>query len=114
VRVGTHALGTVSRTTLRQRLYQHRGNASNLGGNHRGSVFRKHMGIALLDADHDVVCATWGEGNSASREVRVSEQPLEIRVSKVLGAMPFLSLAIDDDPGPDSMRGFVERKASPF
>jgi hypothetical protein len=111
VRVGTHALGTTSRTTLRQRLYQHRGNIGDHGGNHRGSVFRKHIGLALLDADNETVCATWGEGNNASREVRLSEQSLEMRVSKVIGAMPFLWLAIEDHPDPENTRGFVERNS---
>ena len=42
VRVGTHALTVGSRTTLWQRLSQHRGYLSGRwagGGNHRGSVF---------------------------------------------------------------------------
>jgi hypothetical protein len=39
VRIGTHALTAGSRSTLRQRLRQHRGHASR-GGNHRGSIFR--------------------------------------------------------------------------
>jgi hypothetical protein len=111
VRVGTHALGSTSRTTLRQRLYQHRGNAGDRGGNHRGSVFRKHVGFALLDADREILCTTWGEGDSASREIRGSEHSVEIRVSEVIGVMPFLWFAIEDDPGPDSMRGFVERNS---
>ena len=110
VRVGTHALGSTSRTTLRQRLYQHRGNAGDRGGNHRGSVFRKHVGFALLDADREITCPTWGEGNSAPRDIRAIEQPLEIRVSEVIGAMP----SIEDDAGPDSMRGFVERNSIAF
>jgi hypothetical protein len=29
----------------------------------------------------------------------------------VIGEMPFLWLAIDDDPGPDSLRGLVERNS---
>ncbi len=111
VRVGTHPLGSASRTTLRQRFHQHRGNVGDRGGNHRGSVFRKHIGFALLDADREIACPTWGEGNSAPRDVRANEQHLETHVSEVIGAMPFVWLAIEDDPGPDSMRGFVERNS---
>jgi len=51
VRVGTHALTATSRTTLWGRLRQHRGNLAGyrpLGGNHRGSVFRRHIGAALI------------------------------------------------------------------
>ena len=47
VRVGTHALKDGSRSTLWQRLSQHRGNARGDGGNHRGSIFRLLVGAAL-------------------------------------------------------------------
>ena len=50
VRVGTHALKRGSQRRLWQRLRQHRGNNDG-GGNHRGSVFRKHVGAALLARD---------------------------------------------------------------
>lgn len=40
VRVGTHALTPGSRTTLWQRLSNHRGPSRSGGGNHRGSIFR--------------------------------------------------------------------------
>lgn len=48
VRVGTHALGP-SRPTLWGRLSQHRGTDGGStpgGGNHRGSIFRRHVGAA--------------------------------------------------------------------
>ena len=48
VRVGTHALTDRSKTTLWNRLAQHRGVARSGGGNHRGSVFRLLVGQALL------------------------------------------------------------------
>jgi hypothetical protein len=32
-------------------------------------------------------------------------------VTRYVGAMPFLSLAVDDEPGPESVRGFIERNA---
>jgi hypothetical protein len=53
----------------------------------------------------------WGVGNSASAEARASELALEREVSKVIGALPFLWLAIDDRPGPTSLRGYIERNA---
>src|SRR6266566_1615272 len=48
VRVGTHALTASSRTTLWNRLSQHRGTVTPKGGNHRGSIFRLLIGAALL------------------------------------------------------------------
>ena len=47
VRVGTHGLKAGSRSTLWARLSQHRGTARASGGNHRGSIFRLLIGIAL-------------------------------------------------------------------
>ena len=110
VRVGTHALKPGARTTLWNRLSQHRGVASHGGGNHRGSVFRKIVGAALIERseyDHP----NWGRGNSAPKEVTESERPLERKVSDVVGNMPLLWLEIIDEPGRDSLRGYIERNA---
>lgn len=109
VRVGTHALTAKSETSLWNRLSQHRGNSGSGGGNHRGSVFRRLVGAALLASDGDIVCPTWDIGQSAPREVRVAERPIEICVSNYMGAMPLLWLAVDDAPGPQSLRGYLER-----
>ena len=110
VRVGTHALKANSKTTLWNRLSQHRGNANGDGGNHRGSIFRLITGAALMERD-GWDCSTWGQGNNAPKEVKEAEQPLEQKVSAVIGAMPFLCLTVDDEPGPGSLRGFIERNA---
>ena len=56
-------------------------------------------------------CETWGIGCAAQREVRDGELALERAVSKVIRAMPFLWLAVDDEPGPQSQRGYIERNA---
>ncbi len=53
VRVGTHALRP-SKSTLWGRLSQHKGSEGGSmpgGGNHRGSIFRLHVGTALLEQD---------------------------------------------------------------
>jgi len=110
VRVGTHALKDGSGTKLWTRLSQHRGQASTGGGNHRGSIFRLIIGTALIEKDgYDY--PTWGQRSSAPREIRGHEQPLERAVSEVIGVMPFLWLAINDEPGPDSYRGYIERNS---
>lgn len=110
VRVGTHALKDQSRTTLWKRLSQHKGQARSGGGNHRGSIFRLLVGAALL-ADDPALCVTWGQGNNAARTIREAERELESCVSAVIGQMPFLFLHIDDEPGPQSLRGVIERNA---
>jgi hypothetical protein len=109
VRVGTHALTSSSQTTLWKRLSQHKGQATG-GGNHRGSIFRLLVGSTLNRAA-PTPCPTWGVGSSGSKETRALEQSLEHEVSRVIGAMPFLWLAIDDPPGANSLRGYVERNA---
>ena len=110
VRVGTHALKDGSRTTLWTRLSQHKGQQASGGGNHRGSIFRLLVGAALL-ADDPALCVTWGQGSNAARTIREAERELEGRVSAVIGQMPFLFLPIGDAPGPQSLRGFIERNA---
>ena len=108
VRVGTHALKSGSRTNIWTRLSQHRGQARSGGGNHRGSIFRLIVGTALIEKD-GLNYPSWGQGSSAPRAVREGEQSLERAVSVVIGDMPFLWLAIEDESGPDSLRGYIER-----
>jgi len=110
VRVGTHAVSTGSKTTLWSRLRTHRGHLSG-SGNHRGSVFRKLVGYALLEKNSypQSIKNTWGVGNSASHNIRVEEIPLEKDVSSHLCRMPFLWIKIDDLPGPESKRKYIER-----
>jgi hypothetical protein len=108
VRVGTHALRAGARSTLWGRLRQHKGTGH--GGNHRGSIFRLLVGKSLIERD-GVLCPSWGRGSSAPRSVRDAEVPLEREVSSVVGAMPFLWLAVECEPGPDSLRGYIERNA---
>lgn len=82
-------------------------------GNHRASIFRIHVGTALLArGDYpNAVRRSWGRGNSAPREVRPAEHGLEYAVSEYIGKMPFLWLEVDDEPGPASMRKYIERNA---
>lgn len=112
-RVGTHGLHGSS-TTLRSRLRQHRGSKRGRnpgGGNHRGSVFRLHVGTALLRRGEwpDELAETWASGPSASRDVREREYALERAVSDVIGRMPFLSLAVPDQDDGAHDRGLLER-----
>ncbi len=110
VRMGTHALKAGSGAKLWNRLSQHRGAVKNGAGNHRGSIFRLITGAALMERD-SLACSSWGKGNNAPKEVKGSEHFLEQKVSNVIGDMPFLWLAVDDEPGPGSLRGYIERNA---
>ena len=109
VRIGTHALNDGSGTTLWGRLRGHRGSSRSGGGNHRGSIFRLIVGTALMARDGDI-CPTWHNRRAnAPREIRDAEQSMEARVSEVIGAMPFLWLPVEDEAGPQSERGLIER-----
>ena len=109
VRVGTHALTDGARTTLWKRLSQHRGVARTGGGNHRVSIFRLIVGTALIERDR-LDFPTWdSRRSSAPPEIRAAELDMECAVSKEIGAMQFLWLSIDDEPGEDSGRGYIER-----
>jgi hypothetical protein len=110
VRVGTHALKAGAVTTLWSRLSQHRGSAKTGGGNHRGSIFRLIVGTALR-AESGFEVGSWGEGSSAPAEVRDGEMEMECKVSEIIGRMPFIWIPIEDKPGPDSERGYIERNS---
>jgi hypothetical protein len=110
VRVGTHAVSTGSKTTLWQRLALHRGRTAG-GGNHRASVFRRHIGGALLATkpeEFTTASASWSRLDTASRHSRPHERELEYAVSSYLGNLPFLWLAVDDPPGRSSLRHTIE------
>ena len=85
----------------------HRGSREG-SGNHRTSIFRPHVGAALLAAD-GVELKTWGVHASAPRDIRDVESAHERRVSSYLGAMPVLWVGVPDDPGPESDRSLIER-----
>jgi hypothetical protein len=107
VRVGTHAVSSGASSTLWRRLRGYRG-TRNGGGNHRGSIFRLHVGAALLARDR-IELSTWGNGGSAHRDVRQTERSHETRVSSHIGAMTVYWVKADDEPGPQSVRARIER-----
>jgi hypothetical protein len=111
VRVGTHALGANARSKLWGRLRAHRGSRDGRG-NHRGSIFRLHVGAAMLERDGNrAAFATWGAGQSASRLVRDAEVAHEKKVSAHIGSMRILWVDVPDEAGPQSVRGYIERNA---
>ncbi len=115
VRVGTHAVSANSKSTLWGRLRAHLGTRSG-GGNHRGSIFRLHVGEALL-ARGEMKIASWGGGSSIPPKVRndsramAAETAWEQKVSAYIGAMSVVWVDVPDDPGVNSMRGYIEKNA---
>ncbi|MGY2200945.1 DUF6884 domain-containing protein [Pseudomonas gingeri] len=108
VRVGTHAVSSESKSTLRNRLRSHFGQADG-SGNHRGSIFRLHVGRALLESgDLSFNSDTWGAGQHATAKIREAEVNLEQIVSAYLGVLEVFLIPISDEPSKDSLRAHVE------
>jgi hypothetical protein len=105
VRVATHALKPELNSTLWEKLAQD-GN-----GRHRQSVFRTLIGLALRDLTGKQEPVGWGRDKPPGSEPDRAEQALEAAVSMYIGQMPFLFLAVDDEPGPRSERAFIERNS---
>jgi hypothetical protein len=114
-RVGTHVVSLGSKSTLRARLRAHLGTRSG-SGNHRGSIFRLHVGNALLRRDQREI-ATWGIGSVAppalrtSQVLREAEARHEQQVSDYIGKLPVLWVAVPDEASPTSERSIIERNA---
>ncbi len=109
VRVGTHAVSANSKSSLWGRLRTHRG-TGNGGGNHRSSIFRLHVGAALLAFEGGRL-PTWGAKSSAARSIRDQEIGHERRVSLCISAMSVLWVDVPDAPGPQSDRSLIERNS---
>jgi hypothetical protein len=111
VRVGTHTVSKGSQSTLWHRLRTHRGGADG-SGNHRGSIFRLHVGAALISKSHgEISTPTWGNGQTAAAEIRCSEAALEKVVSDYIGRMSLLWISIADEPRASSDRAFIEQNS---
>lgn len=114
-RIGTHAVSEGGQTSLWNRLRNHRGSKRGTyegGGNHRGSVFRKRVGEALIERENlEDEYPEWGIGSTADRDLRLDELEMERRVSGYIRDLPFLWVGVDDEPGPESDRAHIERNA---
>ena len=99
---GRHAWAPPLSSTLWKRLSQHRGNSGGGfpgGGNHRGSIFRLHVGEALLaSGDYPPEISRPGGGGLGATGGPYREYPLERDVSTYIRAMPFLWVDVDDPP----------------
>ncbi len=95
MRIGTHSTSKENGTTLRSRLNQHKGNLGNGGGNHRGSVFRLHVGNAHInDLGLHAAFPHWGLGNNAPAAIRAAELPHEITTSNTIRNYPYTFLSV--------------------
>ena len=110
-RVGTHAVSKGAKAKLWTRLRSHKGTTAG-AGNHRRSVFRLHVGEALLNKHKGRFNAPfWGQARSAGPEIRSTELSLAKAVSEYIGKVSILWLAIDDIPSKHSDRAYIERNS---
>lgn len=107
VRVGTHAVSAGSSSSLWQRLKTHKGKEDG-GGNHRGSIFRLHIGTALIARDN-LDCSSWAIGQSTNSELMGKEIEIERKVSDYIRNMSVLCLLIDDPSSKTSDRAYLEQ-----
>jgi hypothetical protein len=108
VRVSTHALKPELNSTLWERL------SADASGSHRVSVFRTLVGLSLRDLTGHTEPQGWGRERAAGENPAApdkAETALESAVSLYIGQMPFVVLAVDDEPGPRSARAFIERNS---
>lgn len=107
VRVGTHAVGAGAKSSLWGRLRMHRGTKAG-SGSHRSSIFRHHVGVALLRLEGRDL-ATWHDKKSPKE--KAEERAHELEVSRRICAMSVLWVNVSDLPGPTSDRAVIERNA---
>jgi hypothetical protein len=118
-RVGTHAVSAGSSTSLWDRLKQHYGTGAGSsdhphGGAHRGSVYRKRVGEAIIEkhglhADYPDWDKRWSSIERERSEVRDEEYILERRVSTYIREQLFLWVNLDDEPSSNSDRAYLEQ-----
>ena len=120
-RIGTHALKLGSKTSLWNRLAQHKGTMRSGGGNHRGSIFRLIVGSSLQLKHSNRLVKSWGIKGEIKKaaaqllmpvvDVKAIELPIERDVSHYIGQMPFVCLDVPDAANAKSLRGVIERNS---
>lgn len=108
VRVGTHSVSRGSQATLWKRLKTHYGDGAG-GGNHRSSIFRLHVGNAIIDRD-SLHAPQWGLKRD-SVDTTQGEALVESLVSEHIRKMRVTVVPVGDESSAYSDRSFIERGA---
>lgn len=111
VRVGTHALKAGSNSTLWRRLRTHKGTLAGFG-DHRASVFRRHVGQALMvSSPSKYEVSTWDGTRPKTAKALAHESQLEHAVSEYIGSLRLLWIAVPDSIGSSDDRAYLEKNA---
>ena len=109
VRVGTHGVASGSKASLRDRMRTHFGTTTG-GGNHRSSVFRLHVGRALIEKGEYEPVSSWGSNEFPKNPKLVKlEGALEARVSEYIGNLSVALLDVPGDSAKDNDRAYLEQ-----
>ena len=105
--IGTHALMPFSKSTLYNRLRSLRGNDDDLGGKHRRSIFRRHIGRAII-TKNKIACTTWDKRVAPGPR----ENQVEEKVSRYIRKRCwFIYLAVDQSLDSWRTRRLIARNA---
>jgi hypothetical protein len=109
VRIGTHGVASGSKASLRSRLRTHLGSSTG-SGNHRSSIFRLHVGRALINSG-DVKCSeTWGSVKFPEKKADIrSEAQIEKRVSEYIGNLLVSFIEVPGDSSKHNERAYLEQ-----
>ena len=87
------------------------GNVSPPGGNLRASRLRRMVGEAIMAKKPELAVDSWGRNEKAPARSNGSEARVERLVSRRVRAMSVVCPAVEDLPGPDSLRAFIAGNA---
>ena len=107
VRVGSHALMPYSKSTLYNRLRSLRGNDNDWGGKHRRSIFRRHIGRAIISRNK-ISCPSWDKRIPPGPRENLVEEKVSRYIRKRCW---FLYLAIDQALDSWKVRRLVARNS---
>ena len=107
VHVGSHALMPYSKSTLYNRLRAIRGSDHDLGGKHRRSIFRRHVGRAIINK-YKISCSTWDKRTAPGPREKIIEEKVSRYIRKRCWV---LYLAVDQSLSSWKVRREIERNA---
>ena len=106
-RIGTHAVSNGSSSTLWNRLKTHMGNSNGLG-NHRSSIFRSHIGEALI-RKNEINIDSWQKKTLTDKSALRDEEETELMVSNYLKNFYIFCISVPGHSSKINDRAYLER-----